>query len=205
MVQAKKAKRKLSKSLKEDLSQQYILLLLNSCNQSPINGKTRLMKELFFVARNIKPLWQVLSFEAHNYGPYSEKIAYDLEALSQLGLIYFKEHASGKGGKYFITEKGVGILKDLNLNYNEELVENMKNFFNGLSNDEVLAFTYSSCPEMTNESLIKEKLSNKRSKLALKLYKKKKISFGKAIEISGMDYKDFFDLLDKNNIQVELS
>ena len=41
--------KKLFDDLKDNLGKQYILSLLDSNNQEPIKGKTRLMKELFFI------------------------------------------------------------------------------------------------------------------------------------------------------------
>ena len=42
--------------LKGNLGKQYILSLLDSNNQEPIQGKTRLMKELFFISLNVPAL-----------------------------------------------------------------------------------------------------------------------------------------------------
>ena len=57
---------------------------------------------------------------------------------------------------------------------------------------------------MTEESLVKDKIWAKREKLALGLYKKQKVSLEKAVEISGLNYNDFLDLLSSKNIKVEL-
>ena len=203
MVKANKAEGKLLRSISEDLSQQYILLLLDSCNHEPVEGKNKIMMDLFFISRNIKPLYNLLDFEASNYIPYSEKIAYDLETLSQLGLIQVKPRA-GKRIRYSITGKGIDILEKLDLVYNKSLIGDMKQFFTGLSFDEELAFIYYSAPEMIDKDLVQRKLLDKHGKIALSLYKKEKVSLGKAVEMSGLDYKDFFDLLDKNDIQVGL-
>ena len=80
----------------------------------------------------------------------------------------------------------------------------MKTLCSGITNDELLALTYFSFPEMTEESLVKDKIWAKREKLALGLYKKQKVSLEKAVEISGLNYNDFLDLLSSKNIKVEL-
>lgn len=80
----------------------------------------------------------------------------------------------------------------------------MKTLCHGITNDELLALTYFSFPEMTEESLVKERIFDKREKLALGLYKKGKVSLEKAVEISGLSYNDFLDLLNSKNIKVEL-
>ena len=80
----------------------------------------------------------------------------------------------------------------------------MKTLCHGITNDELLALTYFSFPEMTEESLVKKRIWTKREKLALGLYRKNKISLEKAVEISGLKYKEFLNLLNSKNIKVDL-
>lgn len=195
--------KKLFDDLRSNLGKQYILSLLDSNNQEPIKGKTRLMKELFFISLNVPSLNELFEFEADNYGPSSDVIMGYIDDMKQMNIIAAKKQSQdnitytlGEYGKKFIDQE------QLDLDY--ELISEMKTLCQRLTNDELLALTYFSFPEMTEESLVKEKIWAKREKLALGLYRKGKVSFEKAVEISGLNYNEFLELLSSKNIKVEL-
>ena len=189
--------------LKDNLGKQYILSLLNSNNQEPIKGKTRLMKEMFFISLNVSSLSQLLEFEADNYGPSSDVIIGYLDDMSQIKLIN-AEKGSKTNVTYTIGEYGKKFLEQEKLDLDYELIYEMKTLCNGITNDELLALTYFSFPEMTEESLVKDKIWAKRENLAVGLYSKGKVSLEKAVKISGLNYQQFLNLLDSKNIKVEL-
>ena len=195
--------KKLFDDLKDNLGKQYILSLLDSNNQEPIKGKTRLMKELFFISLNVPSLNELLEFEADNFGPSSDVIMGYIDDMSQIKLITAKK-TSQNNVTYSLGEYGKKFLEQEKLDLDYELISEMKTLCQGITNDELLALTYFSFPEMTEESLVKDKIWAKREKLALGLYRKGKISLEKAVEISGLTYKEFLDLLDSKNIKVEL-
>lgn len=189
--------------LKDNLGKQYILSLLDSNNQEPIQGKTRLMKELFFISLNVPSLSKELEFEADNYGPSSDVIMGYLDDMSQMKLITAKKR-NRDNVTYSLGEYGKKFLEQENLDLDYELISEMKTLCHGITNDELLALTYFSFPEMTEESLVKNRIWAKRQKLAVGLYRKGKVSLEKAVEISGLNYKEFLKLLDSKNIKVEL-
>ncbi|WP_295723226.1 UPF0175 family protein [uncultured Methanobrevibacter sp.] len=196
--------KKLFDELKNDLGKQYLLSLLYDNNQEPINGKTRLMKELFFISLNVPSLEKIFEFEADNYGPNSDVIMGYLEDMSQMKLITAKHRSQDNNTIYSIGEYGKKFLEQEQLNLDYDLISEMKELCHGITNDELLALTYFSFPEMTEESLIKDKIWAKREKLALGLYEKGKVSLEKAVEISGLNYGQFMNLLKSKNIKVEL-
>ncbi len=197
--------KKLFNDLKDNLGKQYILSLLDSNNQEPIKGKTRLMKELFFISLNVPSLNKSLEFEADNYGPSSDVIMGYINDMSQMKLISAQKKGQNNNNvTYSLGEYGKKFLEKEKLDLDYELISEMKSLCQGINNDELLALTYFSFPEMTAESLVKEKIWAKREKLALGLYRKGKVSLEKAVEISGLKYKEFLDLLDSKNIKVEL-
>ena len=77
--------------LKDNLGKQYILSLLDCNNQEPIHGKTRLMKELFFISLNVPSLNKEFEFEADNYGPNSDVVIGYIDDMSQMKLITAKK------------------------------------------------------------------------------------------------------------------
>lgn len=197
--------KKLFDDLKDNLGKQYILSLLDSNNQEPIKGKTRLMKELFFISLNVPSLKKSLEFEADNYGPSSDVIMGYINDMSQMQLITAQKKGQNNNNViYSLGEYGKKFLKQEKLDLDNELVSEIKTLCHGITNDELLALTYFSFPEMTVESLVKEKIWARREKLAVGLYRKGKVSLEKAVEISGLKYTDFLDLLDSKNIKVEL-
>lgn len=195
--------KKLFDDLKDNLGKQYILSLLDSNNQEPIKGKTRLMKELFFISLNVPSLNDSLEFEADSYGPSSDVIIGYIDDMSQIGLINTRKK-SRDNITYTLGENGKKFLEQEQLDLDYELISEIKTLCHGITNDELLALTYFSFPEMTEESLVKERIWAKREKLALGLYRKGKVSLEKAVEISGLNYKEFLDLLNSKNINVEL-
>jgi len=180
--------------------QAFLILLLGSRNYEPVKGKTWLQKEMFLIAKNTT-LKEVVLFEPHFYGPYSETIEVELENLAILGLIV-------GDGEIRLTDKGEGAYSDLLKVVSREkleLIEGVKEELNDLSEDELLAYIYFSFPETTREAVRFENIKKKRVKLALNLYEKGKVSLGKASEIAGMSTKRFIDYLRAVGLEVLLS
>ena len=199
-----KVMKKLFDDLKNNLGKQYLLSLLNDKDQEPINGKTRLMKELFFISLNVPSLDKIFEFEADNYGPSSDVVIGYLDEMSQMKLITAKHRSQDNYTIYSIGEYGKKFLEEENLSLDNDLISEIKELCSGITNDELLALTYFSFPEMTEESLVKDKIWAKRKNLALGLYKKNKVSLEKAVEISGLNHPQFLDFLNSKNIKVEL-
>lgn len=192
--------------LEKDLGKQYILFILNNLDESGIS-RTNMMKELFFIAKNIPSLYDELEFEADNYGPNSEKVSAYLEEMSQTGLIKSEksQYMNKKGYKYRIDSYGKEFIKSSEKDQiDDDLLNDMTNLFYGLTVNETLALTYFNYPEMTEESLVKEEIWNKREKLAFSLYKKNKISVSKASEIAGVPLKSFLKKLKEKGNSMEL-
>lgn len=189
------------KHLDRDIVQKYILLLLNSDNAELVSGKTKLMKELFFISQNIPELDEEADFEADNYGPSSDIVISDLEKLDMLHLINVKNE------NYSLTELGKKIADSIISKVDKselEIIKDMKQLFSGLNYDEALGLVYFSYPDMTSKSLVKKDIENKREKIAVSLLKKGKISIAKAAEIAGMSMSSFHNKLKREGIKIEI-
>ena len=199
-------KKKILEDLKRDPGKQYILFLLNSLDKAPIKGKTKLMKELFFISKNIPLLEEYLEFEPDNYGPNSDKVSHFLSQMSQIGLINLKKEKNYHDREvYMIGNFGEEVLNELNQDKIDIILLNdMKELFDGLNADESLAITYFTHPDMTGESLVKDKIFAKREKLALSLYRKDKISAAKASEMAGLPLITFLQKLKEKGMPMEL-
>lgn len=140
--------KRMVEGINRDPLKKYILFLLNSNNNEHIKGKTKFMKELFFISKNIPTLEKKASFESDNFGPNSDAALNILHELSMLGLV------DSKNEDYKLTEEGEEVLKKVNeLSKNEEdIIFFMKDLFNDLTYDESLALVYCNYPKMTSES-----------------------------------------------------
>jgi len=180
------------------LTQKYILLLLGANNNQPITGKVWFQKELFLVSRNILRLEEETEFEGSLMGPFSENANAELEQLRN-------EELAELNGKIKLTPKGQEVyerLKQKASKETQEIVSDMKELINDLSEDEMLAFVYFSFPEMTVESITFDKIKEERIRLAISLYRKRRVSLGKAALIAGLSQEDFIVKAQANGITV---
>ena len=192
-------KEKKFQMIDKNISKQYMLLLLKALNEKPIKNKINLMKMLYFISLNVPSLENEFNFEADNYGPSSDVVERNLESLNQEN--FLKEDEKGfrlnKLGKEYLNSRNFDDIDN-------DLIEDMKELFDGLTSDEVCALTYFTFPETTSESVILDKIIKNRKKLALNLYKKNKISVEKASEIAGIPLINMYQMLSKNNMKFEL-
>ena len=106
------------------------------------------------------------------------------------------------GSKYELTEKGKKLYSHLKPKKElTNVIEDFKEFLNDLPDNEILAFVYVTYPDYISESAKWDELKKDRVRLAISLLRKEKISFGKAVEISGLKSKDFEDFLKKRGIK----
>lgn len=180
------------------LTQKYSILLLSANDNEPVTGKIWFQKELFLVAQNIPKLDDETEFEGSLMGPYSENADAELDQLRIEGFVELN-------GKIKLTQKGQEVaekLKQKARQETKELLTDMKSFVNDLSEDEMLGFIYFSYPSMTVESIKFESINEKRVKIAISLYRKKKVSLGKAALVSGLSQEDFIKNAQANGITV---
>ena len=170
--------------------EKLILFTIGSLDLAPIHSKIKIQKILFLISNVFKGFQNLLEFEPHLFGPYSETLDYVLESLIKLGLV------KKEGSSYRLTGDGqelVGSLKPKPELIN--VINDFKSFLNDLSDDEILVFIYASYPQFISESVKWDELKPKRVSIAHSLLNKGKISFSKAAEIAGMSSVDFDKLL----------
>lgn len=157
-------KEKKFKLIDQNISKQYVLFLISSLNNKPIQNMINLMKMLFFISLNVPSLEEILYFEPGYYGPNSEVVERNLEFLQQEN--FLKKDQNG----YQLNNLGEEYLNSCNFdNVDFDLIENMKMLFDGLTSDEVCALTYFTFPETTSQSRILDRIIKNRKKLALNL------------------------------------
>lgn len=182
--------------------QALILLLLDANDAQEIKGKTWLQKEMFLVVHNVpEEVAEEAQYEPHHYGPYSETIDSELDALRMMGLVEIND-------KIKLRPSGQALAKRLKNMVSKDfldLLSEIKRELNDLSEDELLAYIYFTFPEMTVESRAIERIMRKRMRLAISLYKKGKVSLSKAAQIAGVSVSDFIELLRKRKTGITLS
>ena len=87
--------------------EKLILFTIGSLDQTPIRSKIKIQKILFLISNVFKGFQNLLEFEPHLFGPYSETLDYVLESLIKLGLVK-KESSS-----YLLTDDGQNIVESL--------------------------------------------------------------------------------------------
>lgn len=175
--------------------EKLIFYAIGALNQ-PIKTKIKLQKLLFLFSNVFKDYKDLLEFDKHLFGPHSETIEYIVEDLEQLGLI------KTIGSHFILSDKGQDLFK--HLKPKKELLnvlEDFKLFLNDLTDDEVLTFVYVSYPNYIEELIKWEELQPKRLNIAISLLRKNKISYYKAVEVSGLNNQDFEKILIEKKVK----
>ena len=163
----------------EDELQKFLILLANA-NNEPIKGWLKLQKMMFLLSDKIDEIKNQSSYDADNYGPYSEIVDEEAQYLEQVGVL------SSGPGEITLTKDGKEIAKELIKNENKDILNVLneyKRFLNDLSSKELLAYVYSAYPDMTEESIEYENLKPNMENYILSLVKKQKISAQRAAEL----------------------
>jgi uncharacterized protein YwgA len=172
--------------------EKYILLLLG-IDKKPIKIRTYkdfdvrlfIQKVIFLLSQDIPELKEEISFKPYKYGPYDETVHNALLDLSSDGFITI--NTNKEYSEITLTNKGYKICKELEESTDKSIitiVKDVRELVEDLDIYELLALIYYSFPEYAKYSDIKGIVDKKRVELAKSLYKKKKISLGKALEIA---------------------
>lgn len=134
-----------------------ILLLLLSAEgptgriNEPIEGKTRLQKELFLSQKKMEThsISRPYSFRPYHYGPYCKDIYNDIEWLKEKGIIEESSAHSPFGEivrSFRLTNLGIQetqkMIDKRNLNEQYNIVKEVKRKFNSMSVVKLVEFTH---------------------------------------------------------------
>jgi len=176
---------------------QKLLIYVIGALDTPLKTRIKLQKLFFLVSNVFEDINDAFRFEPHLFGPYSEILDETSEELIDLDLI-----RKNKNSPFVLTPEGKEEYKKLSpKNELKEVIDDFKIFLNDMNDDEIMAFIYSFYPEYTSESTEWDRLKKKRLKIALNLLRRGKISFSKAVNLSGIKYKEFQDLANNEGIK----
>ena len=157
----------------------FIILLANANGES-IKGRTKLQKMMYLLSDKIEEIKEQSSYDADNYGPYSEVVDEEERYLEQIGVL------TSSHGEIALTETGKEIAQEMSKNEDEKILKVLneyKKFLNDMTGNELLAYIYSAYPDMTEESVKYENLKPNIEKHILSLIRKQKISSQRAAEL----------------------
>lgn len=179
------------------LTQKITILLYGANESDPIKGKLWYQKELFLISKAIPELEEEAEFESDFMGPYSELADEQADRLRIERILDNKQkQLTPLGHKIEQQTK-----QEFGLN-TVRFIQEMKAFLNDLPKDELLGFIYYSYSDMRLDSLEFSRISLKRKEIAVNLFKKGKISLGKAAIIAGLTQEEIIDLLQSSGIPV---
>lgn len=184
------------KALEFNDEEKLLIYCLGTLNNTPLRTKIKVQKLIFLFSNAFPNFQRLLRYEPHLLGPYSETVENTLSELIKLELI------TEKDGGYKLTQKGMSVFK--HLNPKKEIIavlSDFKDFLHDLSDDELLAFIYFSYPNFTQESARFKEIERSRVELAISLFSKEKISYSKALEISGKNATEFDNVLKKRGVR----
>jgi uncharacterized protein len=136
------------------LSDKLVKLLFLIKFSKIIEGKTKLHK-MIFLGKEEENLDMGFTFEKYNYGPYSFELTEALNSLESLGLIEvqtaFFSSSDSKGFQtkqftYKLSDKGVKISEEINLEKFKEVVDAIKKLvekWNNVSRQKIVEHVYS--------------------------------------------------------------
>jgi uncharacterized protein YwgA len=185
--------------LEDDLSltQKITVLLLGADKSRPVKGKLWFQKELFLIAQNIPELEEETEFEPDFIGPYSEIADEELDHLRIEGVVAKEKEKLTPMGEVIKTRLEKQFPSDI-----KQFISEMKLFLNDLTKDELLGFIYYTYPRMRVESLEFERIAGIRKDIAISLFRKGKISLGKAAIIAGISQEDLIEMLHLIGVKV---
>ena len=157
----------------------FIILLANANGES-IKGRLKLQKMMYLLSDKIEEIKEQSSYDADNYGPYSEVVDEEEQYLEQIGVL------TSSPGEIALTETGKEIAQELSKHEDEKtlkVLDEYKKFLNDMTSNELLAYIYSAYPDMTEESVEYENLKPNIENYILSLIRKQKISSQRAAEL----------------------
>ena len=83
----------------------------------------------------------------------------------------------------------------------KKVILDFKDFLNDIPDNNILTFIYVFYPDYIDESSKWDSLKKNRINTALYFLKKNKISFSKAVKISGQPFKEFEDIARENRVR----
>lgn len=188
-----------NKILNECEGVQKHIILAAYLNGEPLMGNTKLQKIMFLLSDVVEEVKDDCSYDADMYGPYSEIVAYELDDLTEMGVLRYVHD------KIETTSMGKDIAKELLKSERREIVDLLskyKAFLNDLTVNEALAYVYSAYPSMASASIKIDELKPNMENYIMSLVKKQKISSQRAAELLHISHRHALKKMSERGIKV---
>ncbi len=152
----------------ERLNRMDLLLLLlladgNKGNNEPIEGKTRLQKQLFLSQKKLRDhkIDKPYAFRPYFYGPYCKEIYSDIDLLKKDGVVKEEEKVDCFGGivrVFSLTPQGIkevqGLLRNSAIQAQYNIICEVKREFNAMSVVDLVDYTHEAYKEYATKSVV---------------------------------------------------
>jgi len=117
----------------------------------PVEGKTRLQKELFLSQKKLKShgVSRPYAFRPYRYGPYCKEIYNDIEWLKRNNIVEEKSYLNSFGGvlrQFKLSPQGIQetreMIKKRDLSSHYNIIREVKRDFNSMNVVELVEFTH---------------------------------------------------------------
>ena len=160
-----------NKILSECEGVQKHIILAAYLNDEPLMGNTKLQKIMFLLSDVVEEVKDDCGYDADMYGPYSEIVNYELNDLTEMGILRCVRD------KIETTSMGQDIAEELLKRERREIIDLLskyKAFLNDLTVNETLAYIYSAYPSMASASIKIDELKPNMENYIMSLVKKTK-------------------------------
>jgi uncharacterized protein len=152
----------------ERLNRMDLLLLLlladgNKGINEPIEGKTRLQKQLFLSQKKLKDhkIDKPYSFRPYHYGPYCKEIYSDIDLLEKDGVVQEEQKVDNCGGIvriFSLTPQGITeiqrMLGSAAIRDQYEIIREIKKEFNSMSVVDLVDYTHEAYKDYATKSIV---------------------------------------------------
>ncbi len=148
---------------------------------------------LFEKSTGIFKEYEPFEFNSGCKGAYSDMVGWIIDDMVKLGIVDIENK------KYSLTIKGINEFHNIKDEIEHvTLVYDFVNFIGGIEDTEILSFMCNSFPEYFQFEEEREKIKANDKNNAASMYGKGAISLEKAVEISGIGFKRFNAMVNKN-------
>ena len=185
--------------LTSDPLRRLVVLLAAANGCEPIRGRTKLQKIVFMLIE--KKGWKCgpCEYVAGNDGPHSDIVEEEAARLEDAGIL------RTDGEDVSITQLGgevAGRIADGEDRRTLARIGWYKESFNDLTADELLAYVYSTYPDMATRSPTYDRIMSSKERHAVSMLVKGKISLGRAAEILDRPVEDVWEMAGRMRVQV---
>ena len=184
--------------LTSDPLRRLVVLLAASNGGEPIRGRIKLQKIVFMLTHRKGWKCGPCGYVAGGYGPHSDIVEEEASRLEDAGIL------RTDGEDVSITHLGgevAGRIADGEDRCALARIDECKDVFNGMTADEILAYVYSTYPDMAARSPTYDRIMSDKERHTVSMLVKGKIALGRAAEILDRPAEDVREMAGRMRVQ----